>query len=120
MKIAIIEDDEDFATIVDLKFPDGEFTHFKEVDEFEDKGYDAVITDLRLKKSWGQETIHQLRKKTTAPIIVLTGLGGHFLSAKDMQIFLEAGATEAFQKDIITNARFPDIIKEIVGNHHGA
>lgn len=117
-KFAIIEDSVDFAltvgwTIDGSPFLNAELDIYKEVSKFKDKGYDLIFTDLRLKETWGAETIRALKEKTKAPIVVLTGLGGPFMSASDMQLFKDAGAVEIFNKEAITDPAWPDMIKAI-------
>lgn len=115
MKIAIIEDDNDFAFLVQYLLDD-EITRFKEVDDFVDSGFDLVITDLRLKHTYGLETVIELKPKTNAPIVVLTGLAGPYLTASDMKLFTDAGATEVFSKDVVNDPTFPIMLKNIINN----
>lgn len=113
-KIAIIEDNKDFATVIGILLKRAAVQHFTEVSNFIDNDFALVLADLRLKETYGTETILRLKKKTSAPIIVLTGMGGTFLSASDMKMFLDAGALDAFNKDTVTDPSFPDIIEKII------
>jgi DNA-binding response OmpR family regulator len=112
LKIALIEDDPIFVFVLRAKL--GEHCeHFLEVSEFDDVGYNVIISDLGLKETLGFETITALRSKTTAPIVVLTGMGGRLLAATDMAPLLKAGATNVFSKDILQDPSFPNLVDRI-------
>jgi len=119
MKIAIIEDDKNFAQVVDWKLETDTIIRFPEVENFQNDAFDVVLCDLRLVNTWGIETITELRKLTDLPIIVLTGLGGPYLSATDMQAMLDAGAAEVWQKETINDPTFRQMIEEVIRKHHG-
>lgn len=118
MKIAIIEDDKEFVFVVDWLLPKDTVIRFPEVENFEDQDFDVILSDLRLVKTYGLETITELRKKTDLPIIVLTGLGGPYLSATDMKAMLDAGAAEVWQKETINDPAFHVMIEEVIKKHH--
>ena len=115
MKVAIIEDDKEFPNLVSIRL-DTQVIPFAEVNNFKDDNFDVVLTDLRLKNTWGIETIIELRKKTAAPIVVLTGMAGPYLTATDMSAFLKAGANEVFYKEFVNDPTFKIQIEGIVKN----
>lgn len=117
LKFAIVEDNPDYANVVGWMI-NGNIKIFKEVSEFKDEGFDCVFCDLRLKETYGLDTIKALREKTCKPIIVLTGMGAGFLGATDFQAFLDAGADEVYRKEIITDPTFPDMVLKIIEKHN--
>ena len=114
LNAAMIEDAEYFIDYVDCITP-FHIDRYHNVDEYKDDNYDVVITDLGLSKTYGTETIKSIRAKTKAPIVVLTGLGGAYLTGTMYKSFLDAGASEVFQKEAINDPYFVDQIKRIAG-----
>lgn len=107
--IAVIEDNSLDRFLISKSI--GDVDYFMNVSDFEDQGYELVFTDLSLPETWGDETVVELRKKTKAPIIVLTGLGGRYLSGKAMKSLIDAGASEVFSKEILEDCEY---LKNIV------
>ncbi len=108
---AVIDDNQDFRDFFKIKL-EGNIDSFKEVSEFQDNGYDVVFTDLKLYETFGVDTIYALKKKTNAPIVVLTGLSN--MSASEMKIFLDAGAKEVWSKERINDPAFLTMVQEVV------
>jgi DNA-binding response OmpR family regulator len=115
-RFAIIEDNLNFAKLVDWTL-NAEVKFFKEVSQFKDDGFDLVFLDLRLGETWGIDTIIALKKITSIPIIVLTGLGGAYLAGSDYKAYLEAGAVEVYDKQIVNDAAWPGMLQKILKDH---
>lgn len=112
-KVAIIEDDHPFRMVLNY-FLGESCAMFADVSEFEDTGFDVVFTDLKLNGTWGVDTVIALRKKTTAPIIIMTGLGGAYLSGTVMKSLIDAGASEVWTKQVIHDPAFIEMARTIV------
>lgn len=115
--VAHIEDNAEYASLVDYVLP-YDITRFYNVDDFEDDVFDIIITDLRLTKTYGLETIKELRSKTDLPIIVLTGMGGNYLRGRDYQAFMEAGANEVFDKEMVSDPTFALQVIEVLEEYN--
>jgi len=120
LKIAIIEDSKDFADVVAATLAEDTVIRFKEVADFVDKEFDLILCDLRLRETWGHDTIIALRQKTDLPMIALTGLGGPLLKATDMQTLMQAGCNEVYNKEIITDPGFPMMIRSFLEKYRAA
>ena len=118
-RFAIVEDNKEYALVLGWKL-EGEPSLFTEVSQFVDTGFEVVFCDLRLKETYGAETVKKLREKTTAPIIVLTGLGHGTLAFSEMKDFIDAGADEVFPKEVISDPTFPEQVDAIIAKHKAA
>ncbi len=108
MKIAIIEDNDADAKILGalLKdFLDEPYQLFENLADIQNPvtGFDIIFCDLNLPKSWGERTVR--RAKYLFPnsyIVVMTGLGGHYLTGRISKNILSWGADEVISKEILS------------------
>lgn len=120
MKIACIEDNEmDLALIkkaINKTLSDVDIINFRYLNDFieTEKPYDLVITDLRLPDSYGPEVIERIRKISGKPIIVLSGVGGHEIPDRIIEVVKNSGATIFLSKNKNGFDDLPIAIKNLI------
>lgn len=75
---------------------------------------DVVFCDLNLKKTWGDESILKARSLwPDAYLIILTGIGGSYLTGSVAAQMIRWGATEVLSKDNVK----PNVIKHVLEDY---
>lgn len=115
MKIALVDDDENFAVLVAERLG-GQVKYFSEVSLFQDDGFDAVLCDLSLRETFGVDTVKAILDKTAAPVIILTGIAGEKLEGTTSTAIIEMGVKEVFFKELVNDPEFPVKVLEIIAN----
>lgn len=76
---------------------------------------DLIITDLRLPQTYGYETIEEIRRYYPEhPLLVLTGMGGAYLTGDLIRNLIECGATNVVSKDLLGDPHLTRLIESLI------
>ena len=112
-KILIVDDDKNICELLRLYMEKDEYevvlSHNGEdaVVKFAQTDPDLVLLDIMLPGQDGWQVCREIRKKSNAPIIMITAKGETF----DKVLGLELGADEPTLRSIVKNAAAEDLLK---------
>ena len=94
-----------------------EVFHFIDLKKFlkSQETFDLIIADLRLPDSYGFETVKAVKKAhKNTPIIILTGMGGAFLTGDLIQSLFTNGADNVVSKDLLADGHLLEILSKAI------
>lgn len=122
IRVLAIEDNDNDRKVLSKALRQSNVSHLLKVDfitQVEDARsfeiYDVIITDLKLGKTNGAETVEAIRAKTTAPIIIISG---SYLSKENERAMLFAAACKSscryFRKGDHWTAKIGEAIRDVL------
>lgn len=115
--IAHIEDNLTDHALLREMLSEHQIYYYTDLDAFfkERSAFDLIITDLRLPKSYGYETVELIREYYPAtPLLALTGMGGPYMTGDIIQTLMNKGADNVVSKDILCDSRMLAIVSELL------
>jgi len=118
IKIAHVEDClDDHIILKKYLAPGFHIQHFTELEDLFRDGqeFDLIISDLRLKNTYEFETVQALRDHyPDTPILVLTGMGGSFMTGDLMKALIDNGANNVASKDLLNHSDLTLLIETLI------
>ena len=118
--IVYIEDDAADYAVLARTLSDTRHTlhHFYDIKDFAGNApaaFSLIISDLRLPGSYGFETVERVRGLfPDVPLLVVTGMGGAYMTGDLIVGLMERGAHNVISKEILSDFHVLEIIDDLL------